>query len=311
MQAPPSPPTTNQAEAEAIIPMEIVSNEDANMNGTVKISRKAAKRTLPWDLTAEELLLLSSQPPQAEDIPAARKKPRLEESLPTTTDEAARKTDSNDLSVGLPPPPAADIDIDDANTDADTNTDIDPVMDTQPDAVATGNWTLEEDEKLTSAVTNTRKKKHRGEYAPDWMEISSLVPGRTNSQCRCRWRDALDPIIDQANRRTGSWTADEDSKLKDAVRTHGSKNWGAIAALVPGRTKRQCSCRWHDVLDHSIDRANGRTGKWTAAEDSKLKDAVQEHGGKDWDAISVLVPGRTKLQCRNRWHFLRRSLKQE
>jgi hypothetical protein len=25
------------------------------------------------------------------------------------------------------------------------------------------------------------------------------------------------------------------------------------------------------------------------------------HGGKSWDAIARLVPGRTKLQCRNRW----------
>jgi hypothetical protein len=38
--------------------------------------------------------------------------------------------------------------------------------------------------------------------------------------------------------RTGKWAEDEDIKLKDAVETHGGNNWGAIAALVPGRTKR-------------------------------------------------------------------------
>jgi hypothetical protein len=303
MQAPPPPPTNQaEAEAEAIIPMEIVSNEDANMNGTVIISRKAAKRTLPWDLNAEELLLLSSQPPQAEDIPAARKKQRLEEPLPTTTtttttDEAARKTDSDDLSVGPPPATDGDIDIDDANTD----TDLDPVMDTQPNAVASGNWTLEEDAKLTSAVWSRSKKKHRGEYKTDWVAISALVPGRTRRQCSRRWYDVLDPSIDRLNGRTGSWTVDEDSKLKDAVQTHGGKNWIAITALVPGRTKHQCNNRWRDVLDSSIDRENGRTGKWTAVEDSKLKDAVQMHGGKDWGAITALVPGRTRIQCRKRW----------
>jgi hypothetical protein len=26
------------------------------------------------------------------------------------------------------------------------------------------------------------------------------------------------------------------------------KNWGLIAALVPGRTQKQCWCRWHDTL---------------------------------------------------------------
>jgi myb proto-oncogene protein len=46
---------------------------------------------------------------------------------------------------------------------------------------------------------------------------------------------------------------------------------------------------------------NGRKGKWTSVEDSKLKDAVQTHGDKDWAAMSALVPSRTKHQCQQRW----------
>jgi hypothetical protein len=78
---------------------------------------------------------------------------------------------------------------------------------------------------------------------------------------------------------TGRWAEDEDDKLKDAVETHGGKNWAAIAALIPGRTRKQCRNRWHSALDPSISLAAGRGGKWTAVEDSKLKDAVQTHGG--------------------------------
>jgi myb proto-oncogene protein len=111
----------------------------------------------------------------------------------------------------------------------------------------------------------------------------------------------LDPSIDRANERTGKWTEDENSKLKDAVETHGDKNWGAIAALVPGRVERQCHNRWRAVLDPSIDRATMRKRAWTKDEDSKLKDSVQTYCGEDWAAISALVPGRTKSQCRNRW----------
>jgi hypothetical protein len=59
----------------------------------------------------------------------------------------------------------------------------------------------------------------------------------------------LDPINDQVIVRTGKWVEDEDSKLKDAVQTHGGKNWVAIAALVPGRSKQQCRSRWHRALD--------------------------------------------------------------
>jgi hypothetical protein len=283
---------TDQAETEASIPTD--TTEDSNgthWERTVDVRRKAAKRTHPFDLTAEELLIVpsSSLSPQDEDIPA-RKKPRLEEPLPTTVDKAARKPASSDVSVGLPPPVADDDDDDDDDDDS--------VTDTQPNAGVIGFWTLEEDAKLTRAMKNTRKKKHGSEYKTDWVSAAALVPGRTRRQCLSRWHNRLDPSIG----RKGKWTAVEDSKLKDAVQTHGGKNWGAIARLVPGRTEKQCNKRWHDGLDPSIDRVSGRTGKWTEDEDIKLKDAVQMHGVKNWCAITALVPGRTKTQCSNRWY---------
>jgi hypothetical protein len=36
--------------------------------------------------------------------------------------------------------------------------------------------------------------------------------------------------------------------------------------------------------------------------DNKLKDAVETHKGKDWEAVAALIPGRTNLQCWNRRH---------
>jgi hypothetical protein len=49
----------------------------------------------------------------------------------------------------------------------------------------------------------------------------------------------------------------------------------------------------NDVLDPSIYGASGRkgkwTGKWTAVEDSKLKDAVQTHGDKLQQHFNNLV----------------------
>jgi hypothetical protein len=160
---------------EAPIPTEIVSN-GPNLNRAVKEGRKAAKRTLPWDLAAGELDLVSPQP-RAEDIPA-RKKRRLEEPFSASTEEAASTTASpSDVSVGLPPPAA---DSDDANVNAE------PVMDTQPDAGgatrATRRWTLQEDARLTTTVANTSKKKWGKEYKTDWATISALIPGRTAIQ---------------------------------------------------------------------------------------------------------------------------------
>jgi hypothetical protein len=88
-----------------------------------------------------------------------------------------------------------------------------------------------------------------------------------------------DLAADEMPRRTGKWTAVEDTKLKDAVQMQGADNWKEIEALVPGRTKTQRWSRWHDALNPCIDRANGRAGKWAEDEDSKLKDPVQTQGG--------------------------------
>jgi hypothetical protein len=158
----------------------------------------------------------------------------------------------------------------------------------------TGSFTADEDSKLMDAV-----QMHGGK---NWVAIAALVPGRTERQCNKRWHNVLNRNINQANERKGKWTEDEDIKLEDAVQTHGDKDWVAISAMVPGRTGKQCWNRWKEVLDPSIDRIAGRTGKWTADEDSKLKDAMQAHGGKNWGAIATLVPGRTKKQCNLRWH---------
>jgi hypothetical protein len=76
---------TDQAEAEPVIPQDtVISSPDmtvsnnTNMNRTAAIvRRKAATRTRPWDQAVGELLVS-----QDEDNPA-RKKPRLEEPLPT------------------------------------------------------------------------------------------------------------------------------------------------------------------------------------------------------------------------------------
>jgi hypothetical protein len=135
----------------------------------------------------------------------------------------------------------------------------------------------------------------------NWGAIATLVQGGRQKQCTSRWYGVLDPSIDRANVRTGNWEKDEDIKLKDAVQAHGGKNWGAIAALVPGRTMNQCSSRWHKAVDPSIDRTIERMGPWAEDEDFKLKDAVETHGGKNWGAIATLVPGRGERQCYHRW----------
>jgi hypothetical protein len=100
--------------------------------------------------------------------------------------------------------------------------------------------------------------------------FNNLAFYKKNNQCSpvispCNEMDASNPSIDRANARTGKWAEDEASKLKDAVKMHGDKDWAAVAVLVPGRTKGQCWNRWHGTLDPSIDRAQQAEGFGTNA----------------------------------------------
>jgi hypothetical protein len=145
---------------------------------------------------------------------------------------------------------------------------------------ATGKWTAEEDAKLIEGA-----QKH----GKDWVAVATLVPGRSNKDCRSRWAENLEPNTNHAKQRRGKWTAEEDAKLFDAVTKYG-KDWVAVAALVSGRSKKDCCSRW----------AKQRRGKWTAEEDAKLFDAVTKYG-KDWVAVAALVSGRSKKDCCSRW----------
>lgn len=92
----------------------------------------------------------------------------------------------------------------------------------------------------------------------------------------------------------------------DPLQRHGGKDgkdWTEIVALVPGRTKTQCTNRWHYLLKPSISQTTGRTGEWTGDEDRMLREAVKLHGCKEWVAIIALVPGRTNVQCSSRWKY--------
>jgi hypothetical protein len=97
-------------------------------------------------------------------------------------------------------------------------------------------WTTDEDSTLADAV-----KKHNG---VDWAAIAALAPGRTKTQCYSRWHGCLLSKGDESTARNGKWTADEDSTLADAVKKYNGEDWASIAALVPGRTIRQCNRRW-------------------------------------------------------------------
>ncbi|KAK7844724.1 transcription factor myb3r-3 [Quercus suber] len=57
------------------------------------------------------------------------------------------------------------------------------------------------------------------------------------------------------------------------------------------------TCRWKK----SLHPARERVGRWIEDEDKRLKVAVMLFGPKNWNKIAQFVPGRTQVQCRERW----------
>jgi hypothetical protein len=200
--------TVDQAAATSLPIPTVTFNEDENVDllmGTFAVRRKTAKRSESWYQTTSAPLTVR-----------ARNKPRRGEPLRTNTATIDRATH--------PPTDAATDHTDAASDHADSDS---PVWNMLPMVRPSGTsyrWIPEEDVKLISAITNTRKKKWGKEYRTDWGAIAALVPGRTKMQCHKRWCYALDPNIDQTNGRKGRWIEVEDIKLKEAVQKHGCKN---------------------------------------------------------------------------------------
>ena len=92
-----------------------------------------------------------------------------------------------------------------------------------------GPWTASEDKILIDAHKKLGNK---------WAEISKLIDGRTDNQCRHRWSLVLDSTIQRSR-----WSAREDKILMDAHKKLGNK-WVEISKLIAGRTDKQCKQRW-------------------------------------------------------------------
>jgi hypothetical protein len=240
------------------------------MNGVMR--RKVGTKTLPWTKAA---LNHTPPPPHDEDIPAT-KKLRLQTSFSTAVEDVVDAHTSNTVTTDSPDNP---VDVAPRDNVAAS------LLHAETYRAPRRTWTSEADAQLADAVTK---------HGNNWIAIAAIIPGRNNKECRQRWAKSLDPSLD---RKTGKWTTEEGAKLIEAVKKCG-KDWAAVAALVPDRTRVQCRQRWIFSADPSIDRVIGKC-KWTLEEDAKLIDAVKKCG-KDWATVAALVPGRTNEQCRKK-----------
>ena len=89
--------------------------------------------------------------------------------------------------------------------------------------------------------------------------------------------------------RRSPWSPNEDDLLRKAVKKHGSApdiTWTSVAAVVPGRSAKQCRERWCNHIDPSISHE-----PWSEEENALLLRRYQDHDGK-WCEIAAALPGR-------------------
>lgn len=107
------------------------------------------------------------------------------------------------------------------------------------------------------------------------------------------------PPTNGRRRKAIPWTDEEDKRLLEMVDQHGPQNWRIIAEYVGSRTPAQVAQRWRKILNPELLKVN--KGKWTEAEDDRLRALITKHG-LNWHDIAAGFDGtRTVKHCRERW----------
>lgn len=132
-------------------------------------------------------------------------------------------------------------------------------------------------------------------FCSPWQLIASqLGTNRTAIQCFMMYQRKLNSEFLK-----GKWTPEEDEQLMAALKIYGTQNWQAVAQLIDGRTGQQCLHRYEKAINPEIKR-----GRWASDEDELLRKAVSPFLDSPkiiWSVVQRSVPGRTDVQCRERW----------
>lgn len=159
---------------------------------------------------------------------------------------AANTNSSNNNSYPLPPSLMRASSLDEEDATVSTATDFNDVPASRKKRTT---WTDEEDERLRSIVSALE---YDGNRKANWTDVARLMPGRDSKQCRDRWLNHLDPAL--AKHANSPWTAEEDEKLVNFIKNHGTR-WRLMQlTILPNRSELTIKNRWNSSMKRRYTR---------------------------------------------------------
>lgn len=106
----------------------------------------------------------------------------------------------------------------------------------------------------------------------------------------------LNPLFMRPKQNRKKFTPEEDQIIFEFVGDNKYPNWNELAALIPGKTGRQCRERYQNYLDPNLNK-----DPWTPEEDRLLLELYRVHGA-NWSIICLNFKGRTNNAVKNRFN---------
>lgn len=164
--------------------------------------------------------------------------------------------------------------------------------------IAKGSFSAEEDAQLLKLVE--QHGTHAWETIASELQVAVALHGssagkRTPIACLSRYQE-----LSRQTQRVTKMSDEELQKLSELFARHGPA-WKRIAEDFGGTfTEMQLLHHWRREEQRRRGGVRPRVGKWSQEENEMLMKAVALHGRK-WTKVAELVPGRTDVQCRERY----------
>ncbi|XP_055387605.1 myb-like protein L isoform X2 [Condylostylus longicornis] len=150
-------------------------------------------------------------------------------------------------------------------------------------------WDDKENNVLLGAATDNNFQ--------NWSKIANIIGNRSELQCFTQYFTVL---LHYQSQKVTKWTPEDDEKLKKAVKKCSMNNiirWNLVKQHFPNLRTSQLHHRYHYSVDPNINKS-----KFTWIEDCAILAAIEQYGETFKDFPLGLLPGRTIVQIRNRWH---------